>query len=87
MPSRAAENLYWFGRYGERCDAAARLLRLAIANVLGNTEARTDDASEGLLPTLALAGRTVDRERARRFLEQTHRPQQMIRVPLRQSLQ
>jgi uncharacterized circularly permuted ATP-grasp superfamily protein/uncharacterized alpha-E superfamily protein len=57
VPSRAAENLYWFGRYGERCDAAVRVLRLAIANVLGNTEARTDDASEGLLPTLALAGR------------------------------
>ena len=30
-PSRAAENLFWFGRYGERCDATARLLRVAIA--------------------------------------------------------
>lgn len=57
VPSRAAENLYWFGRYGERCDAAVRLLRLAITNVLGNTEARSDDASDGLVPTLALATR------------------------------
>ena len=34
LPSRAAENLFWFGRYGERCDGTARLLRVAIADVL-----------------------------------------------------
>ncbi|MBS0446208.1 MAG: circularly permuted type 2 ATP-grasp protein [Proteobacteria bacterium] len=34
LPSRAAENLHWFGRYGERCDNTARLLRVAIAGVL-----------------------------------------------------
>ena len=34
LPSRAAENLFWFGRYGERCEGAARLLRVAISNVL-----------------------------------------------------
>ena len=53
VPSRAAENLYWFGRYGERCDATARLLRVAIADVL-------DDAREpsfGVPPTLILAQR------------------------------
>ena len=26
MPARAAENLFWFGRYGERCDGIVRLL-------------------------------------------------------------
>ncbi len=36
LPSRAAENLYWFGRYGERCEASARLLRVAITDVLTN---------------------------------------------------
>jgi uncharacterized alpha-E superfamily protein len=30
VPSRAAENLFWFGRYGERCDDLARLLRVAL---------------------------------------------------------
>ena len=34
LASRAAENLFWFGRYGERCDATARLLRVAIGQVL-----------------------------------------------------
>lgn len=55
VPSRAAENLYWFGRYGERCDAAARTLRVAIATVLGNNETRVDEADDGLVPVLALA--------------------------------
>ena len=53
LASRAAENLYWFGRYGERCDASARLLRVAIAGVLDNTAERRDGAS----PALALAQR------------------------------
>jgi uncharacterized alpha-E superfamily protein len=57
LPSRAAENLFWFGRYGERCDAAARLLRVAIAAVLGNTDTRAVEYSDGLVPTLALAQR------------------------------
>ncbi len=30
LPSRLAENLYWLGRYSERCDAKARLLRSAL---------------------------------------------------------
>ncbi|HEV7575961.1 MAG TPA: circularly permuted type 2 ATP-grasp protein [Caldimonas sp.] len=52
LASRAAENLFWFGRYGERCDATARLLRVAIGQVL-------DDAGThvGALPTWALAER------------------------------
>ncbi len=53
VSSRAAENLFWFGRYGERCDATARLLRVAIASVLGDT-AQTGD---GLAPALLLAER------------------------------
>ena len=30
LSSRVVENLYWFGRYCERCDASARLLRVAL---------------------------------------------------------
>jgi uncharacterized circularly permuted ATP-grasp superfamily protein/uncharacterized alpha-E superfamily protein len=51
LPSRAAENLFWFGRYGERCDASARLLRVAIADVLANT------AERAAAPALVLARR------------------------------
>ncbi len=53
VSSRAAENLFWFGRYGERCDATARLLRVAIASVIGDQA----QAEGGVVPALALAER------------------------------
>jgi uncharacterized circularly permuted ATP-grasp superfamily protein/uncharacterized alpha-E superfamily protein len=53
LPSRAAENLFWFGRYGERCDATARLLRVAIAGLIDNSALRP----EGVAPPLVLARR------------------------------
>jgi uncharacterized circularly permuted ATP-grasp superfamily protein/uncharacterized alpha-E superfamily protein len=40
LASRAAENLFWFGRYGERCDASLRLLRVALGHVLDDPSAR-----------------------------------------------
>ena len=49
--SRVAENLYWFGRYAERCDCAARLLRLALGQLL--TEADQDAAAEQAMMALA----------------------------------
>jgi uncharacterized alpha-E superfamily protein len=52
LASRAAENLFWLGRYGERCDATARLLRVAIAQLLESGEARA-----GVPPTYHLAER------------------------------
>ena len=51
LASRAAENLFWFGRYGERCDASARLLRVAIAHVLDGSALRSDGES----PVIVLA--------------------------------
>ena len=53
VPSRAAENLFWFGRYGERCEAAMRLLRVAIGAVI-------DDGVEepgAVAPALSLCTR------------------------------
>ena len=41
LSSRVVENLFWFGRYCERCDATARLLRLALARFGENV--RSDD--------------------------------------------
>ncbi|MBC8057339.1 MAG: circularly permuted type 2 ATP-grasp protein, partial [Rhizobiales bacterium] len=51
LPSRAAENLFWYGRYGERCDSAVRVLRVAIAGVLDHAA----EPSDGLAPAIALA--------------------------------
>ena len=40
LSSRMVENLFWFGRYAERCDNVARLLRTAITRCIydGNSE-------------------------------------------------
>ncbi|MBA3996672.1 MAG: molybdopterin oxidoreductase [Candidatus Accumulibacter sp.] len=34
LSSRVVENLYWFGRYAERCDGTARLLRVGLARLV-----------------------------------------------------
>ena len=49
-PSRVVENLFWFGRSEERCDDAARLLRLAL-----NQKLQEDDDENSTAPVLALA--------------------------------
>ena len=51
IPSRAAETLFWFGRYAERCDDSARLLRMALNQVLRES----DDDEESFEPVIALA--------------------------------
>lgn len=35
LSSRVVENLFWFGRYAERCTQEARLLRLALSRSIG----------------------------------------------------
>ena len=46
LSSRAAENLFWFGRYSERCDHTARVLREAVARLVGgNADDRAQDAA------------------------------------------
>ena len=47
LSSRVVENLYWFGRYSERCDKTARLLRVALARLV--------DAGDDVLPALTSA--------------------------------
>jgi uncharacterized alpha-E superfamily protein len=39
LPSRAADNLFWLGRYGERCEHLARVLRCILARISGETGA------------------------------------------------
>lgn len=42
LSSRMVENLFWFGRYTERCDNLARLLRIAIGRELDDTPVEDD---------------------------------------------
>ena len=50
IPSRVVENLFWFGRYEERCDNTARLLRLGLNQKMNETE----DDEHSILPVLAM---------------------------------
>ena len=43
LPSRVADNLFWLGRYSERLDAAARLLREAFGRLLEWEQDNTDE--------------------------------------------
>lgn len=47
LSSRVVENLFWFGRYAERCDDSARLLRVGLARLV--------DAGADAAPALASA--------------------------------
>ncbi len=37
LPSRAADNLFWLGRYGERCEHLARVLRCILVRLTGES--------------------------------------------------
>ncbi|UYV18259.1 circularly permuted type 2 ATP-grasp protein [Halomonas qaidamensis] len=52
LPSRVAESLFWLGRYGERLDARARLLREALMRLL---EVDQDEIADQLLDELLIA--------------------------------
>jgi uncharacterized circularly permuted ATP-grasp superfamily protein/uncharacterized alpha-E superfamily protein len=43
LSSRMVENLFWFGRYAERCDNAARLLRTALARFIDDDAEQADE--------------------------------------------
>ncbi|MDR6354889.1 hypothetical protein Q3H58_001560 [Pseudomonas psychrotolerans] len=50
LPSRTAENLFWYGRYSERCEDAARLLRIVLSRYLD-----ADDQGPAVLAAIELA--------------------------------
>ncbi len=41
ISSRVVEHLFWFGRYAERCDDTARLIRVALNSLVQDTEPTT----------------------------------------------
>jgi uncharacterized alpha-E superfamily protein len=53
LPAQLVENLYWFGRYAERCEDKARLLRATLAMRMSATvwrSARAECVRFGVLP-------------------------------------
>jgi len=56
LSSRVVENLFWFGRYCERCDASARLLRVALGRFGDNVPDDDERARPVILGLLRHAG-------------------------------
>ncbi|WP_395065291.1 circularly permuted type 2 ATP-grasp protein [Paraburkholderia silvatlantica] len=63
VPSRAAENLFWAGRYGERAENGVRLCRLILGSLEGSDAEELFDtfielaAANGLVPSMASEAR------------------------------
>jgi len=56
LSSRVVENLHWFGRNTERCDAMARLLRVALTRVIEEGPAERDRSWGGIAGMLRFTG-------------------------------
>jgi uncharacterized circularly permuted ATP-grasp superfamily protein/uncharacterized alpha-E superfamily protein len=54
LPSRVVENLFWFGRYCERCDDSARLLRIMLARYVDGDDPQALQAAVDLGERLML---------------------------------
>jgi uncharacterized circularly permuted ATP-grasp superfamily protein/uncharacterized alpha-E superfamily protein len=62
LSSRVVENLYWFGRYAERCDNTARLLRLALSHLIDDVPSGEDPGWANIAGLLRRAGLLEDEE-------------------------
>jgi len=56
LPSRVAENLFWLGRYSERAEAIARLLRTTLMRLTGEQAALSATELPRLIAALAAIG-------------------------------
>jgi len=71
LPSRLADNFYWLGRYAERADATARLLRSALIRFNPESTGSAWPVLEPLLRTLEEHGQLSGEKR----LALRHRPE------------
>lgn len=56
LPSRVAEHLFWLGRYVERCESIARLLRTTLTRLAGEDEYNEMSEMPRLVKALAAMG-------------------------------
>jgi uncharacterized circularly permuted ATP-grasp superfamily protein/uncharacterized alpha-E superfamily protein len=67
LPSRAADNLFWLGRYAERAEAVVRLLRSLVTRLEGEETRRP--VSLDRIVTLLVANKHMPQRRARRVAQ------------------
>lgn len=69
LPSRAADNLFWLGRYVERSEGAARLLRSLVTRLGGEAGASADPITLDKVVSLLVGQSHLSARRAKRTLE------------------
>ena len=69
LPSRTADNVFWFGRYVERAEGAVRLLRSLVSRLSGEAGSNPDAEMVQRLISLLLFKEQVSQRRAKRALE------------------
>jgi uncharacterized circularly permuted ATP-grasp superfamily protein/uncharacterized alpha-E superfamily protein len=55
LPSRVADNLYWLGRYLERAEGSARLLRRVLARLLDDTHSAEPSVLSAMFNSLSVS--------------------------------
>jgi uncharacterized circularly permuted ATP-grasp superfamily protein/uncharacterized alpha-E superfamily protein len=70
LPSRAADSLFWLGRYMERADAALRLLRSLVMRLGGEMASSRHLVTPERIITLLIARRHLAPRRGRRAIDE-----------------
>ncbi|GJL66936.1 MAG: hypothetical protein NPIRA05_19070 [Nitrospirales bacterium] len=68
LPSRTADNFFWFGRYLERAEGAIRVLRSLVERLSGASELGADPDTLNRLVALLVVQEHLSQRRARRVL-------------------
>ncbi len=71
LPSRLADNFFWLGRYAERADSTARLLRSALRRFTPESDGGTLPHLAPLLETLEQQGQLTARQNQRQSQNQS----------------
>lgn len=69
LPSRAADHLFWLGRYAERAEAAVRLLRALVNRLEGEVGDTRQSVSLERIVSLLVANKHMPARRARRVVQ------------------
>ncbi|KPK25032.1 MAG: hypothetical protein AMK69_15375 [Nitrospira bacterium SG8_3] len=69
LPSRAADNLFWLGRYAERAEGAIRLLRSLFSRMSGEADLGDDPQTLQRLVSLLVMQEHLSPRRAKRAVE------------------
>jgi uncharacterized circularly permuted ATP-grasp superfamily protein/uncharacterized alpha-E superfamily protein len=70
LPSRAADNLFWLGRYAERAEAAVRLLRSLVIRLRGEVGSTRHTVPTARIVTLLVVQKHLSARRGKRAVQQ-----------------